>query len=54
MRTSLHRVTVTIVVGLIVVARALGAGPTLVLTPRRPGQPPRDLHSRTNSTRIHG
>ena len=46
MRSSLHRVMTTIVVGLIVVARASGPGPTLILTPPRPGQPPRDLHSR--------
>jgi hypothetical protein len=46
MRASLHRVMTTIVVGLIVVARASGPGSTLILTSPRPGQPPRDLHSR--------
>ena len=46
MRTSLHRVMTTIVVGLIVVARASGPGSTLVLTSPRPGHAPRDPHGR--------
>jgi hypothetical protein len=46
MRASLHRVMTTIAVGLIVVARASGPGPTVILTPARPGQPARDLHGR--------
>ena len=46
MRASLHRVVTTITVGLVVVARASGPGPTLILTSPRPGQPSRDLHSR--------
>ena len=50
MRSSLHRVMTTIVVGLIVVARASGPGPTLILTPPRPGQPARDLHPRHDPT----
>ena len=44
MRASLHRVMTTITVGLVVVARASGPGPTQI--PPRPGQPPRDLQSR--------
>jgi hypothetical protein len=44
MRASLHRVMTTITVGLVVVARVSGPGPTLI--PPRPGQPPRDLQSR--------
>ena len=46
MRHSLHRVMTTIAAGLVVVARASGPGPTVILTPARPGGPPRDLHSR--------
>jgi len=41
----------TIVVGLIVVARASGPGPTLIVTSARPGQPPRDLHARPDRPR---
>jgi hypothetical protein len=43
MRSSLHRAMTTIVVGLIVVARASCPGPALTLNAPRPGQPPRDL-----------
>ena len=46
MRTSMHRVMTTIVVGLIVVARASGPCSTLILTAPRPGQAARDPHSR--------
>lgn len=48
MRASLHRVVATIVIGLIVVARASGPGSTLVLTSPRPGQPVRDVHTRND------
>ena len=46
MRASLYRVMTTITVGLVVVARASGPGPSVILTPPRPGQPPRDVQSR--------
>ncbi len=46
MRSSLHRVVTTIVVGLIVVARASGPGSALILTSPRSGQPPRDPQRR--------
>ena len=48
MRSSLHRIMTTIVVGLVVVARAAGPGSTLILTSPRPGQPTRDLRSRND------
>lgn len=50
MRSSLHRMMATIVVGLIVVARASGPGPTMIPAQSRPGLPPRDLHRRHDPT----
>jgi hypothetical protein len=45
MRSSIHRLMTTILVGLMVVARASGPGPSLVVTPR-PAHPAPDLHRR--------
>jgi hypothetical protein len=45
MRTLIARLMTTIVVGLMVVARASGPGPSLLLTPRPP-HPGRDLERR--------
>jgi hypothetical protein len=43
MRSFMHRFMTTIVVGLMVVARAAGPGPSVILTPSRPGRSSRDL-----------
>jgi hypothetical protein len=43
MRSFLHRFMTTIVVGLMVVARASGPGPSVIHTPSRPDHANRDL-----------
>jgi hypothetical protein len=52
MHASLHRVMTTLVVGLMIVARASGPGTTLTLTltRSRPGRAPLDLHRRNDLT----
>ena len=42
MRAAMHRLVTTIVVGLILVARASGPGPFPVVAPTRPGRSGRE------------